>query len=40
MDQLGMQALDKLPREKVIDGIRAFNDMRYAFLFPIARNDE
>lgn len=29
IEQLGMQALGRLPRDKVIDGIRAFNDMRY-----------
>ena len=31
LDQLGMQALNRLPRDKVIDGIRAFNDMRYVY---------
>ena len=36
LDQLGMQALNRLPRDKVIDGIRAFNDMRYAFSFTFA----
>ncbi|VDB99561.1 unnamed protein product [Peniophora sp. CBMAI 1063] len=39
LDQLGMQALNRLPREKVIDGIRAFNDMRdelMSYLRPFA----
>ena len=28
-----MRALERLPRDRAIDGIRAFNDMRYVFCF-------
>lgn len=28
LEELGMRALQHLPREQAIDGIRAFNDMR------------
>jgi hypothetical protein len=28
LEELGMRALQKLPRERQIDGIRAFNSMR------------
>lgn len=29
LEELGMRALEKLPRDKALDGIRAFNQMRY-----------
>lgn len=29
LEELGMRALEKLPRDKALDGIRAFNEMRY-----------
>jgi len=28
LEELGMRALQRLPRDRAIDGIRAFNDMR------------
>jgi hypothetical protein len=28
LEELGMRALERLPRDRAIDGIRAFNDMR------------
>ena len=33
-----MRALEKLPREKALDGIRAFNQMRYSAGVPLIRN--
>jgi hypothetical protein len=30
LEQLGLRALDRLPRDHALDGIRAFNTMRYA----------
>jgi len=33
LEELGMRALERLPRDKAIDGIRAFNDMRFV-LYP------
>ena len=30
MEELGLRALDRLPRDRALDGIRAFNTMRYA----------
>lgn len=29
LEELGMRALERLPRDKAIDGIRAFNEMRF-----------
>lgn len=29
MEELGLRALDRLPRDRALDGIRAFNTMRY-----------
>ena len=29
LEELGMRALSRLPRDKAIDGIRAFNEMRF-----------
>ncbi|KAI0946547.1 hypothetical protein AcW1_009984 [Taiwanofungus camphoratus] len=29
LEELGLRALQRLPRDKALDGIRAFNDMRY-----------
>ncbi|EIW75928.1 hypothetical protein CONPUDRAFT_146999 [Coniophora puteana RWD-64-598 SS2] len=40
LEELGMRALQTLPREKTLDGIRAFNDMRddlMSYLRPFAR---
>lgn len=31
LEELGMRALERLPRDRAIDGIRAFNDMRSVF---------
>lgn len=31
LEELGMRALQNIPRERAIDGIRAFNDMRYVY---------
>lgn len=31
LEELGMRALERLPRDRAIDGIRAFNDMRLVF---------
>ena len=30
LEQLGIRALERLPRDRALDGIRAFNTMRYA----------
>jgi E3 ubiquitin-protein ligase UBR7 len=30
LEELGLRALDRLPRDRALDGIRAFNTMRYA----------
>ncbi|KAG1883869.1 hypothetical protein F4604DRAFT_1736937 [Suillus subluteus] len=38
LEELGMRALERLPRDMAIDGIRAFNDMRLAF--PSDTSDE
>jgi hypothetical protein len=32
LEELGMRALEKLPKEQAINGIMAFQRMRYAFL--------
>ncbi|KAH7890444.1 hypothetical protein F5I97DRAFT_1799082 [Phlebopus sp. FC_14] len=32
LEELGLRALERLPRERAIDGIRAFNEMRDSFL--------
>ncbi|KAG1725877.1 uncharacterized protein EDB91DRAFT_1167056 [Suillus paluster] len=40
LEELGMRALQRLPRDRAIDGIRAFNDMRddlLAYLRPFAQ---
>jgi len=40
LEELGMRALERLPRDRAIDGIRAFNDMRddlLAYLRPFAQ---
>ncbi|KAH7915581.1 hypothetical protein BJ138DRAFT_1141652 [Hygrophoropsis aurantiaca] len=40
LEELGLRALQRLPRERAIDGIRAFNDMRddlMAYLRPFAQ---
>ena len=29
LEELGIRALERLPREKAIDGIHAFNELRY-----------
>jgi E3 ubiquitin-protein ligase UBR7 len=29
LEQLGIRALERLPRDRALDGIRAFNTMRY-----------
>jgi hypothetical protein len=29
LEELGLRALDRLPRDRALDGIRAFNTMRY-----------
>jgi hypothetical protein len=31
LEELGMRALERLPRDRAIDGIRAFNDMRLVY---------
>jgi E3 ubiquitin-protein ligase UBR7 len=31
LEELGMRALQRLPRDRAIDGIRAFNDMRCVY---------
>ena len=31
LEELGIRALERLPRDKAIDGIHAFNELRYAF---------
>ncbi|KAI9454425.1 hypothetical protein F5148DRAFT_1229582 [Russula earlei] len=31
LEELGLRALERLPRDRALDGIRAFNTMRYAF---------
>jgi len=39
LEELGMRALNNLPREKALDGIRAYNDMRddlLSYLRPFA----
>jgi hypothetical protein len=30
LEELGLRALDRIPRDRALDGIRAFNTMRYA----------
>src|SRR5260221_14698751 len=30
LEELGLRALERLPRDRALDGIRAFNTMRYA----------
>ncbi|KAJ8586714.1 hypothetical protein M405DRAFT_853221 [Rhizopogon salebrosus TDB-379] len=40
LEELGMRALERLPRDRAIDGIRAFNDMRddlLSYLRPFAQ---
>lgn len=34
LEELGMRALQSLPRDRALDGIRAFNEMRLAGLLP------
>ncbi|KAI0041484.1 hypothetical protein FA95DRAFT_1565342 [Auriscalpium vulgare] len=41
LEELGLRALERIPRERALDGIRAFNDMRddlVQFLRPFAQN--
>ena len=34
LEELGMRELERLPRDRAIDGIDAFNAMRFVTLFP------
>ena len=34
LEELGMRALEKLPRDKALDGIRAYNAMRFVCCAP------
>ena len=29
LEELGLRALERIPRDRALDGIRAFNSMRY-----------
>ena len=46
LEELGIRALERIPRDKAIDGIHAFNELRYvssvlsiSFFFKITNND-
>ena len=37
LEELGIRALERLPRDKAINGIHAFNELRYVFSLSIFR---
>ena len=34
LEELGLRALERIPRDRAIDGIHAFNEMRYVHAMP------